>query len=105
MWRESGGLIVAQYPRDDHKRTLEEARAEAARQAKIRALPQFTRILLDWDDNVVRITLTTGREIVGALHVNFDFTIAFIELDDGRETAYRIENIIGVEYVGEEYPK
>jgi hypothetical protein len=89
----------------NEKHTPEEVRAEAARQAKIRALPQFTRVLLDWDDNVVRITLSTGREIVGALHVNFDFTIAFIELEDGRETAYRIEHIIGVEYVGEEYPK
>ena len=89
----------------NEKRTPEEVRAEAARQATIRQLPQFTRILLDWDDNVVEITLSTGEKRTGALHVNFDFTIAFIELEDGRETAYRIENIIGVEYVGEEYPK
>lgn len=89
----------------NEKRTPEEVRAEAARQAKVKALPQFTRILLDWDDNVVRITLSTGREVVGGLHVNFDYTVAFIEFEDGREIAYRIENIIGVEYVGEEYPK
>ena len=89
----------------NEKRTPEEVRAEAARQAKVKALPQFTRILLDWDDNVVRITLSTGREVVGELHVNLDYTVAFIEFEDGREIAYRIENIIGVEYVGEEYPK
>ena len=87
------------------KRTPEQVRAEAAHQAKLKALPQFTRILLDWDDNVVRITLTTGEKVVGALHVNFDFTVAFIEFEDGEEIAYRIETIIGVQYVGEEYPK
>jgi hypothetical protein len=96
---------MAQYPRDDKRIAEQNARLEADRQAKMRRLPQFTRILLDWDGDVVRVTLSTGREIVGELHVNFDFTIAFIELEDGRETAYRIEHIIGVEYVGEEYPK
>lgn len=87
------------------KRTPEEVRAEAARQAKLKALPQFTRVLLDWDDNVVRLTLSTGKEVTGALHVNFDYTLVFLEQEDGRETMYRIDNIIGVEYVGEEYPK
>ena len=87
------------------KRTPEEVRAEAARRAKINALPQLTRVLLDWDDNVVRIELSTGKEVTGALHVNFDYTLAFVEFEDGREVVYRIENIIGVEYVGEEYPK
>lgn len=86
------------------KRTPEEVRAEAAEQAKRRRLPEFTRILLDWDDNVVELTLTTGEKVAGALHMNFDFTVAFIEHEDGEEWAYRIENVIGARYIGEEYP-
>lgn len=86
-------------------RTPEDVRREAAERAKLARLPQFTRILIDWDDNVVQITLSTGEKVVGASHVNFDYTVVFIEQQDGEETAYRIDNVIGVKYVGEEYPK
>lgn len=86
------------------KRTAEEVRAEAAELAKRRRLPEFTKILLDWDDNVAELTLTTGEKVTGALHVNFDFTVVFIADQNGDEWAYRIDSVIGARYIGEDFP-
>ena len=85
------------------KRTPEEVRQEAAYQAKLKKLPEFTRILLDWGEgeHVVELTLSTGEKVTGTIAVNHDFTIVFVGLETDAETAYRIENVIGVRYVRE----
>lgn len=85
------------------KRTPEEVRQEAAYQAKLKKLPEFTRILLDWGEgeHVVELTLSTGAKVTGTIAVNHDFTIVFVGLETDAETAYRIENVIGVRYVRE----
>ena len=84
-------------------RTPEEVRTEAAEQARRRALPEFTKILLDWGEgeHVVELTLSTGDKVTGTISVNHDFTIVFVGLETDSETAYRIENVIGVRYVRE----
>ena len=86
-------------PNETTKRTPEQVREDAAYQAKLKRLPEFTRNLLDWDNQEVELHLSTGQKVTGVIAVNYDFTMVFVGIETDNETAYRIESVIGVRYV------
>lgn len=78
-------------------------------------LPAFLDALMTWEggETVVRLTLTTGEKVAGALQMSHDMTVAWIVgewkyLDAGRsyrlidtenERGIRTDHIISVEHV------
>lgn len=77
-------------------RTAEEILAEQ------RKLPELTRILLDWDDQVVELTLTTGQKVTGILGVSVGYQVAYLSIAPDEHAAYAISHIIGVRLIPQE---
>jgi hypothetical protein len=76
--------------------------------------PSFENILRMWEDDIVRITLTTGEQVAGVLNMYSDGQTATITgvwthttsgwklFQTDRIRCYRTHHIIGVEWMADE---